>query len=76
MDTPLAIAKGTTTRTTSSATGWLLVACIATTLRHLSQPRTRPPAYLGPRSRAAGGRHVERADFFQYYLSDPRGRSE
>jgi hypothetical protein len=27
--------------TTSSATSWLQVACIATTLRHLSQPGTR-----------------------------------
>jgi hypothetical protein len=27
--------------TTTSATGWLQVACIATTLRHLSRARTR-----------------------------------
>lgn len=27
--------------TTTSATGWLQVACIATTLRHLSRERTR-----------------------------------
>jgi hypothetical protein len=32
--------------TTSSATGWLQVACIATTLRHLGQPRTRPSGLL------------------------------
>ena len=33
--------------TTSSATGWLQVACIATTLRHLSRPGThRPPRAL------------------------------
>ena len=29
--------------TTTSATGWLQVACIATTLRHLSRERTRRP---------------------------------
>ncbi|MDT5008593.1 MAG: hypothetical protein QOH57_210 [Mycobacterium sp.] len=28
--------------TTASATGWLQVACIATTLRHLGQPGARP----------------------------------
>jgi putative transposase len=32
--------------TTASATGWLQVACIATTLRHLSQPRNRPTQAL------------------------------
>jgi putative transposase len=32
--------------TTSSATGRLQVACIATTLRHLGQPRTRPSGLL------------------------------
>ena len=32
--------------TTTSATGWLQVACIATTLRHLGQHRTRPSSPL------------------------------
>ncbi|MFC8501794.1 IS5 family transposase [Pedococcus sp. NPDC057267] len=32
--------------TTASATGWLQIACIATTLRHLSRPGTRRPPRL------------------------------
>lgn len=34
--------------TTASATGWLQVACVATTLRHISRARTRRPAMAGP----------------------------
>ena len=34
--------------TTASATGWLQVACIATTLRHLSRARARGPALALP----------------------------
>ena len=44
--------------TTTSATGWLQVACIATTLRHLSRERARRPVALGSlttRRREAGG---------------------
>jgi len=37
VDTHLGVREHTTT----SATGWLQVACIATTLRHLSRERTR-----------------------------------
>ena len=37
------LAKSFENTTTTSATGWLQVACIATTLRHLSRERTRRP---------------------------------
>jgi hypothetical protein len=37
------LAKSFDNTTTTSATGWLQVACIATTLRHLSHAGTRRP---------------------------------
>jgi hypothetical protein len=49
--------------TTTSATGWLQVACIATTVRHLSRPRTQGSRSRSQRkrSRGAGDLHLKAA---------------
>ena len=41
--------------TTSSATGWLQVACVATTVRHLTRARTRHQPFAAA---ASGARRV------------------